>query len=89
MLDASDYTPERAVEIHTAAATERLVGRTIVEFFYLEPGPYNHRHAPCLLLDDGTALIIQSDDEGNDAGSIKVVDTKLHDHRASMTIPRI
>jgi hypothetical protein len=66
-----------------------LLGRRIIDFFYLEPGPYQTHAAPCIHLDDGTSLIIQSDDEGNDAGSIRVVDTTTTKPDGPNILPRI
>jgi len=88
MLDASDYTPERTREIHTAAAASKLVGRTIVGFAYMKAVDTGFYHdAPILELDNGDFLLIQSDDEGNDAGSIRLI--SVAGPNTSMTIPRI
>ena len=62
--------------------TSALVGRRIVGTRYLtaaECGEQYWQHSPLvLLLDDGTTLVPMSDEEGNDAGALGIVDGKGH-----------
>lgn len=59
-------------------ATDLLVGRTILEAFYMtaeeadETGFYGR--PVVLVLDNGMQLIPQADDEGNDGGALLVAD---------------
>lgn len=55
-------------------AAQHLVGRRIVAVRYMTPSEIRTlmwaRAALVLVLDDGTAIYPQSDDEGNDAGAL-------------------
>ena len=67
---------KRAVKHWTKTAMKWLVGKKIVACRYMTPeeideAMWNDRPI-CLLLDDGTWIIPQSDDEGNDGGSLYV-----------------
>lgn len=59
-------------------AEEKLVGRTIVAAAYMtkeEVEQIGFRSRPlCIVFDDGTTLIPQRDDEGNDAGALCGID---------------
>ena len=53
----------------TATAQKILVGRKIVEAKYCEDTNFLF-----LVLDDGTQVMPVSDDEGNDAGALHIID---------------
>ena len=60
-------------------AAQHLVGRRIVEARYMTPKEVKtlmwNRAALVLVLDDGTAIYPQCDDEGNDAGALAGIST--------------
>ena len=59
---------------------KQLVGRKIVEVRYMTPKEskesYWYYQPILLILDDGTVLCPQSDDEGNESGSICVINNE-------------
>lgn len=69
-----DTHQEEAIRRFTKLATERLVGKRIKSVFYATPQETGlQSHGLVLILEDGTALICQSDSEGNDAGALRLV----------------
>lgn len=83
-MSASTYGgPAHADQLTRAWETKAhraLVGRRIVEARYMSQAEADalgfHSRAPVLVLDDGTALFPQADDEGNDAGALALVDVR-------------
>jgi hypothetical protein len=60
-----------------AQAAAQLAGRTIKRARYLSKAEARgmgwHARSVVLELDDGAAVLVQSDDEGNDAGALLVL----------------
>ena len=67
-------TPSETVSRFTQKAREVLQGRTIKSVRYMEPEELDSfgwsRAGLVLVLDNGTTLIVQQDDEGNGPGAI-------------------
>ena len=67
---------EKAVKYWQKTSEEWLVGRKIVKCRYMSDKEmkesYWHSRPLCILLDDGTWIIQQCDDEGNDGGVLYV-----------------
>ena len=73
----SIVNPEKeAVKAWTKTAEKWLLGKKIVACRYMSPKEMKETmwsdRPICLLLDDGTWIIPQRDDEGNDGGSLYV-----------------
>lgn len=68
-----------AVKAWTKTAEDWLVGKKIVACRYMSCEEMEetmwHDRPICLLLDDGTWIIPQRDDEGNDGGSLYVTNS--------------
>lgn len=84
---------EKAVKYWQKTSEEWLVGKKIVKCRYMSEEEmketmWNNRPI-CLLLDDGTWIIPQRDDEGNDGGSLYVVNTVKDECGNHTTLPVI
>jgi len=59
---------------HSAKFKKLLVGRKIVDIRYMTEDEAEHmmwnKRPLCLILDDGSVIIPQMDDEGNDGGAM-------------------
>lgn len=72
----------------TKQANDALKGRRIQTVFYLSPADTGlDQGGPAIVLDNGTVLVIQSDDEGNAPGAIQVISAS--DSDPGFIIPRI
>ena len=67
---------EKAVKYWQKTSKKWLVGKKIVDCRYMSNDEMNetlwNNRPICLLLDDGTWIIPQCDDEGNDGGALYV-----------------
>lgn len=86
---------EQAVKHFKNTAEEWLVGRKIVKCRYMsdeetKEAGWNDKPL-CILLDDGTWIIPQRDDEGNDGGALYLVNPNYSEDRFGnqTTIPVI
>jgi len=74
---------EQAVKHWQKKSEKWLVGKKIVKCRYMSDEEMKESHwnnrPICLLLDDGTWVIPQRDDEGNDGGSLYVVNAVKDD----------
>lgn len=76
MPKATDYSPRRAklAERWVADTKARLAGRKIVDVRWMGDGEIENCSWRCgavvLILDDGSILTPQANDEGNDAGAL-------------------
>lgn len=69
-------TPEEKTKYWNAVAAKHLVGRTITAATYMSDeeanGMYWANRAVVLQLDNNALVVVQADDEGNDAGVLVV-----------------
>lgn len=69
-------------------ADETIKGRTIKKIGWVHPDDLGIQHyAICLVLDDGTEIVVMSDDEGNDAGALGIAPG--NPSVEAFTLPRI
>lgn len=74
---STKYSPEKLTRKWADLGTEKLKGKTIEGIRYLtdseKEGLMWYKNAPVIVFTDGTQIVAQSDDEGNDGGVLYIV----------------